>query len=95
MVGAGGCRLHGMDLEQLCRHRMLCWTAAPWSAQDSLRICPKQPANSSGHRGVILEALQAAGTSWDPVALCDPMDSITLDLPVHHQIPEFTQTHVH
>ena len=95
VVGAGGCRLHGMNLEQLCRHRMLCWTAAPWSAQDSLRICPKQPANSSGHRGVILEALQAAGTSWDPVALCDRMDCSTPGLPVHHQHPELAQTHVH
>ena len=26
--------------------------------------------------------------------LCDPMDSSTPGLPVHHQIPEFTQTHV-
>ena len=27
--------------------------------------------------------------------LCKPMDSSTLGLPVHHQLPEFTQTHVH
>ena len=27
--------------------------------------------------------------------LCDPMDCSTLGLPVHHQLPEFTQTHVH
>ena len=27
--------------------------------------------------------------------LCDPMDCITPGLPVHHQLPEFTQTHVH
>ena len=27
--------------------------------------------------------------------LCDPMDCSTPDLPVHHQLPEFTQTHVH
>ena len=27
--------------------------------------------------------------------LCDPMDSSTPGLPVHHQFPEFTQTHVH
>ena len=26
---------------------------------------------------------------------CDPMDCSTLGLPVHHQLPEFTQTHVH
>ena len=28
-------------------------------------------------------------------ALCDPKDSSMPDLPVHRQLPEFTQTHVH
>ena len=28
-------------------------------------------------------------------ALCDLMDCSTPGLPVHHQLPEFTQTHVH
>ena len=27
--------------------------------------------------------------------LCDPMNSSTPGLPVHHQHPEFTQTHIH
>ena len=27
--------------------------------------------------------------------LCDPMDFSTPGFPVHHQLPEFTQTHVH
>jgi len=29
------------------------------------------------------------------VSDCDPMDCTTPGLPVHHQLPEFTQTHVH
>ena len=29
------------------------------------------------------------------VRLCDPMNRSTPGLPVHHQFPEFTQTHVH
>ena len=29
------------------------------------------------------------------VWLCDPMDCSTPGLPVHHQLPEFTQTDVH
>ena len=28
-------------------------------------------------------------------SLCDPMNHSTPGLPVHHQLPEFTQTHVH
>ena len=31
--------------------------------------------------------------SWP--TLCDPMDHSMPGLPVHHQLPEFTQTHVH
>ena len=27
--------------------------------------------------------------------ICDPMDCSTPSLPVHHQLPEPTQTHVH
>ena len=39
-------------------------------------------------------------TQFSPVAqscptLCDPMDCSTPGLPVHHQLPEFTPTHVH
>ena len=28
-------------------------------------------------------------------AVCDPMDSSVLGLPVHHQLPELAQTRVH
>ena len=27
--------------------------------------------------------------------LCDPMNRSTPETPVHHQLPEFTQTHIH
>jgi len=33
--------------------------------------------------------------SLSHVRLCDPMDCSTPGFPVHHQLPEFTQTHVH
>ena len=29
------------------------------------------------------------------LTLCDPMNHSMPGLPVHHQLPEFTQTHVH
>jgi len=31
----------------------------------------------------------------NPVRLCDPMDCSTPGFPVHHQLQEFAQTHVH
>ena len=33
--------------------------------------------------------------SLSHVRLCDPMNRSTRGFPVHHQLPEFTQTHVH
>ena len=33
--------------------------------------------------------------SLSRVQLCDPMNCSTPGYPVHHQLPEFTQTHVH
>ena len=44
--------------------------------------------------------LQNEGVEFSSVAqscptLCDPMNRSTPGLPVHHQLPEFTQTHVH
>ena len=33
--------------------------------------------------------------SLSVMSLCDPMNHSTPGLPVHHQLPEFTQTHVH
>ena len=34
-------------------------------------------------------------SSVQSFSLCDPMNRSTPGLPVHHQIPEFTQTHAH
>ena len=33
--------------------------------------------------------------SFSRVRLCDPMDCSTPGLPVHHQLPQFAETHVH
>ena len=36
-----------------------------------------------------------SSVSHSCLTLCNPMDCSTPGLPVHHQLPEFTQTHVH
>ena len=43
--------------------------------------------------GVVLSSVQFITQSCP--TLCDPMDRSTPGLPVHHQLPEFTQTQVH
>ena len=44
-----------------------------------------------GRRGGKFSSVQ----SFSHVRLCDPMKRSTPGLPVHHQLPEFTQTHIH
>ena len=38
---------------------------------------------------------QFSSVTQSYLTLCDPMNCSTPGLPVHHQLPEFTQTHVH
>ena len=46
--------------------------------------------------GKLLSIVQFSSVqSLSRVQLCDPMDCSTPGLPVHHQLPEFTQAHVH
>ena len=38
---------------------------------------------------------QFSSVAQSCLTLCNPMDCSTPGLPVHHQLPKFTQTHVH
>ena len=50
----------------------------------------------SVHRQCQLKQNQFSSVqSLSRVRLCDPMNRSTPGLPVHHQLPEFTQTHTH
>ena len=40
-------------------------------------------------------SVQFSSVAQSCLTLCDLMNHSTLGLPVHHQLPEFTQTHVH
>ena len=43
---------------------------------------------------VIFSSVQFSSVTQSCPTLCDPMDCSTPGLPVYHQLPEFTQTHV-
>ena len=48
----------------------------------------------------VIEILSLSSVQFSSVAqacstLCDPMNHSMPGLPVHHQLPEFTQTHIH
>ena len=57
-------------------------SAGSWKKQESSR-------KTSAAAAAVANSLQSCPT------LCDPMDCSTPGLPVHHQVPEFIQTHVH
>ena len=40
-------------------------------------------------------SVQFSSVTQSCLTLCDPMNRSMPGLPVHHQVPEFTQTHVH
>ena len=46
---------------------------------------------TSGH----LSSAQFSSVAQSCPTLCDPMNRSTPGFPVHHQLPEFTQTHIH
>ena len=43
----------------------------------------------------LISSVQFSSVSQSCLTLCDPMNRSMPGLPVHHQLPEFTQTHVH
>ena len=44
---------------------------------------------------ILMSSVQFSSVAQSCLTLCDPMNRSTPGLPVHHQLPEFTQTHVH
>ena len=47
------------------------------------------------HQGIPLFLFQFSSVTQSCLTLCDPMNCSMPGLSVHHQVPEFTQTHVH
>ena len=67
------------------------------SMMDKHRVCAKDEEWNiwlqEGQRVVVISQIRSVAQSCP--TLCDPMNRSTPGLPVHHQLPEFTQTHVH
>ena len=59
--------------------------ATPWTVAHQ-RDSPPTPK---------LRLSQFSSVTQSCLTLCDPMDCSTPGLPVHHQFPKFTQSHVH
>ena len=65
-----------------------------WSDLAAAAAVAKSPRSQCRKPGELDPAVQSSSVAQCPT-LCSPMDCIMPGLPVHHQLPEFTQTHVH
>ena len=52
-------------------------------------------SQASGLKSSLWYSIQFSSVPQLCLTLCEPMNHSTPGLPVHHQFPEFTQTHVH
>ena len=76
--------------------RILEWVATS-SSRGSSQLREQAPVScfSCIGRQVFHSSVQFSSVAQLCLALCDPMNRSTPGLPVHHQLPEFTQIHVH
>ena len=57
--------------------------------------CVRQQDQNNHPKSDYVSSVQFSSVAQSCLTLCNPMDCSTPGLPVHHQLPEFTQTHVH
>ena len=58
-------------------------------------VCDGFGLSQTGHRSDAMQSDQIRSVAQSCPTLCDPMNHSTPGLPVHHQLLEFTQTHIH
>ena len=91
------CSLPGSSVHGTLQARILEWVALPFSRGSSQPRSPALLADSllSEPPGTSLRQVQFSSVAHSCPTLCNPMNRSTPGLPVHHQLPEFTQTHIH
>ena len=89
------CHLNSWHLLSPCNVPVLSALAhfEPWFV--SFSLTPTSSLSGDSLALPIKYQHQFSSVPQSCLILCDPMDWSTPGLPVHHQIPEFTQTHAH
>ena len=77
-------------------------TPCPWQLKSLIEWIPSFQHTPTTHTTtysssgtMICPKHQFSSVTQSCLTLCDPMNHSTPGLPVYHQLPEFTQTHVH
>ena len=94
-----------MSIESMMpsNHLILCSPLLLPSIFPSIRVFSNESVFTSGGQSIGASAsasvlpmnIQFSSVAQLCLTLCDPMNHSTPGLPVHHQLLEFTQTHVH
>ena len=90
-------RYNEMNLDTLLpRHRILGWgSGSPEVVGFSAGTAHGLYESRTQQEVASFHSVQFSSVAQSCPTLCDPMNHSTPGLPVHHQLPEFTQTHVH
>ena len=75
-----------------------CFIINPWIPEKLQAFPSCSPQKYIGTEAMHQAIYSAQFSSVQPLSrvwLCDPMDRSTAGFPVHHQLPELAQTHVH
>ena len=88
------CSLSGSSVHRISQARILEWFAISFSRGSSQSRDWTQVSCIADRFFTLCSVQFSSVAQWCPT-LCDPMNRSTPGLPVHHQLPESTQTHVH
>ena len=91
------CSLPGSSVHGIFQARVLEWGATAFSISEAgWRVYEgEKRLHENSLNYIIKQFIQFSSVTQSCPTLCDSMDCSTPGLPVHHQLPEFTQTHVH
>jgi len=101
------CPLHYRRLDYKSRKSRNTWSnrqiwswSTEWSRAKANRVLPREHTGHSKHplpkhKRRLYTTDQIRSVVQSCPTLCDPMNRSTPGLPVHHQLLEFTQTHIH
>ena len=84
------CGLPGTSVHGIFQARILKWVAIPYS-----KICKVCKWKIITWKDSQCHSVQFSSVAQSCPTLCNPMNRSMPGLPVHHQLLEFTQTHVH
>ena len=101
------CSPPGSSVHGIFQARILEWEAISYSPGDLPdpgieTVSLASPALAAGFvitvplgKPHLSHSVQFSSVTQSCLTLCDPMNRSTPGLPVHHQLPEFTETHIH